>query len=129
MASNKAIQLLLVEDSITDAYLVQEMLSCEAPGRFHIVNAPRLIDAFHLIEKRKFDAILLDLNLLDIDGIASVTALHNEKPHLPIVVYTGMDDPTLATKVKECGATGFLVKGRADGKMIQYSIEHALMAA
>src|SRR5689334_19517823 len=107
------INILLVEDCKSDVYLMNRMLEQVAVSyTFIITDVPRLVDAFTRLNERPFDLIMLDLNLLDIDGTASIAALHAEAPHTPIIIYSGMDDRKLKEEALQCGAAHYLVKGQ-----------------
>lgn len=121
-------KLLVVEDCASDVHLLERMLNnYDGKNKIKITSVPRLTDAFRLIDDEWFDIILLDLNLLDIDGIASVAALHAEVPGIPILVYSGMEDPKLKEAAKLCGASQYLVKGREDTHSLQHAIRSAIM--
>ncbi len=123
---SRVARILLVEDCKSDVFLMERMLDNESLNCFYeITDVPRLVDAFTKIDKEKFDLVMLDLNLLDIDGVASVAALRAQVPHLPIVVYSGIDDAKMKKKALMCGATHYLVKGRENGSGLKYIIEHA----
>lgn len=124
------VRILLVEDCKSDVYLVERMLEEAVCNCFYdITDVPRLIDAFSQIEEGGFDLVMLDLNLLDIDGIASVAALHAQAPRMPILVYSGMDDAKLKEKALRCGATYYLVKGRENGHALKNTIERIVSTA
>ncbi len=114
------VRILLVEDCKSDVYLVERLLEDAAFDYFYdITDVPRLIDAFNRIDHDEFDLVMLDLNLLDIDGLASVAALHAQVPSMPIIVYSGMDDAKLKQKALMCGATCYLVKGYESGRSLK----------
>jgi CheY-like chemotaxis protein len=122
------LRILLVEDCKSDVYLMERMLEDADLSCFYdITDVPRLIDAFNRIERDAFDLAMLDLNLLDIDGIAAVAALHAQAPLMPIIVYSGMDDAKLKEKALMCGAVHYLVKGRQSGHGLKSIIERALV--
>lgn len=128
--TERKISILLVEDSHSDAVLVQRMLQDASPLlRFEFVHVIRLADAIDEAAERIFDIALLDLNLLDMAGVASITALHASIPFTPIIVYSGMDDPSLRQQAALCGARHYLVKGRESGYSIKFMIEQSLLAA
>ena len=54
-----------------------------------------------------FDAILLDLQLDDTKGLATLEAARRKWPDSAVVVYTGLDDPM----IMKCDADGLIVKG------------------
>jgi len=123
----QTLSILVIEDSESDVYLVQSMLEEVSPDiTFNIKDVPRLVDAFKIVKREKFDIILLDLNLLDIQGVASVAALHAEIPNTPIIVYSGMDDPKLRRESLLCGAQYYLVKGKQTSGSLKYVIENVL---
>ena len=115
-------KLLVVEDCPSDVFLLERMLADSGVSDIEITNVPRLIDAFQRIDREHFDVILLDLNLPDIDGVASIAALNAQVPGTPIIVYSGQDDPKLKLVAKMCGASGYLVKGRETGHSLEYAI-------
>ena len=86
---------LLVEDSRSDAVLLQESLmegqGQGAPG-FHFSLAESCAEAVALLQKRSFDVLLLDLSLPDSSGRDTFVRARTVAPHLPIVVLTGEAD-------------------------------------
>ena len=121
------IRILLVEDSDTDVLLFEHMLLEAKPlFSYEIASAPRLTEAFELIANQFFDLIMLDLNLLDINGIMPVAALSAEAPDVPIVVYSGMMDARLKEKALNSGARHYLVKGRESADSLVTLIEAIL---
>lgn len=117
-------RILLVEDCKSDVFLVEQMLENAGLNCFYeIIDVPRLIDAFRLLDKEHFDLVMLDLNLADIDGVSSISALHSQMPDLPIVVYSGLDDKKVKEKALICGAFDYLVKGKETGSNLKHIIE------
>lgn len=116
-------RLLVVEDCASDVHLLTHMLE-EAVGKyaFDITSAARLIDAFTLIDETHFDVILLDLNLIDMDGVASVAALNAQVPGTPIIVYSGSESRHVQEAALMCGARNYLVKGHEDGRSLHAAI-------
>lgn len=58
----------------------------------------------------KPDAILLDLDLPDVEGIDGVIRLRSAQPGTPIIVVSSMDDDRIVAKVLDAGAVGFIPK-------------------
>ena len=120
-------QVLIVDDSILDACLIRHQVEDSLDRRFFaFTEVPRLIDAFELIDEMDFDLILLDLNLLDTCGLATVSAMHAHTPFTPIVVFSSQDDPTLMAETKLCGALDFLIKGHIAPEMLKNVLQHTL---
>ncbi|MDE3037824.1 MAG: response regulator [Pseudomonadota bacterium] len=125
MLSDKK-KILVVEDCDSDVSLLKHMLgSAGGIKEMDIASVSRLIDAFQRIDEERFDVILLDLNLIDMDGVASVSALAAEAPHLPIIVYSGMEDRRIKEEALLCGASQYLVKGHEDGHSLRHAINLA----
>lgn len=132
MASEALIprNILIIEDNRSDVIMIKKMLQ-DAPElrQFEYTDVPRMVDALELLESYSYDLILLDLNLLDIEGIAAVSALHALIPNTPIIVHSGANDSRIKHEALMCGARHFLVKGRESPFsfkfMVQQSLAHA----
>lgn len=122
-----SLHILLIEDCPSDVFLVRKMLRA-APVQAHCMfsDVPRLTDAFSRVQQQPFDLILLDLNLLDMNGVVSIAVLHEEVPHIPIIVYSGMTDAHLKQRALECGATAYLVKGEESPENLAHVLNNAL---
>jgi CheY-like chemotaxis protein len=68
------------------------------------------LDALRRIQKGRFDALILDLHMPEMDGFRTLEALKTIDPGLPIVVLTGLEDPTKIQATKECNVLGVLQK-------------------
>ena len=120
-------KVLVVEDCPSDVFLLEQMLAdAGGLGEAEITSVPRLIDAFRRLDEEAFDVILLDLNLADMDGVASVAALTAEAPDTPILVYSGMQNRRLRRAALMCGARQFLIKGHEDGCSLRKAITAAV---
>lgn len=123
----QAIRVLLIEDNRSDVFLVSRMLHDASPSdTFAVTDVPRLVEGLGKLDEQPFDIVLLDLNLLDIDGVASVAALHAEAPDTPIIVYSGTHDPQMRHEAIMCGAKHYLVKGRESAFSLRFMIQQAM---
>lgn len=122
----KAVKVLLVEDSPTDAMLLTEALGDERSMQFRTAHAETLADAMKRLQEQAFDLILLDLGLPDSQGLETFARMHDHAPQIPIIVLTGLDDDTLAIQAVKEGAQDFLTKGRVDRYWLVRNIRHAL---
>lgn len=75
-----------------------------------VKGAASLADAKEALLGQRFDAILLDLNLPDGNGLAWIPELRKNHPEMPIVVITGIGDIPLAVECMRKGADDFLTK-------------------
>lgn len=99
--------LLIVEDDRTIAENIYEYLE----SRGHQCDyADRIAAALPLLARNRFDALILDLNLPDGDGLSLARRLRTENGALPILVLTAremLEDKLLAF---ESGGDDYLVK-------------------
>lgn len=70
--------------------------------------------------------VLLDLNLPDSQGIATLEKMRLAHPTTPTIVLTGMDDEVVAVQAIESGAQGFLQKDNLDANLLAYALLLAL---
>lgn len=68
------------------------------------------LDALRKIQKGKYDGLILDLNMPEMDGIRTLEALKTIDPTLPIVVMTGMADAARIQAAREFNVLGILQK-------------------
>jgi diguanylate cyclase (GGDEF)-like protein/PAS domain S-box-containing protein len=119
---------LLVEDSSPDARLVLETLA-RAPAPGYEVRRVRLLgDAVELLERERFDVVVLDLGLPDAVGLEGLEAIRRAGPDAAVVVRTGLGDERVALAAIETGADDYIFKrgdGRDDG--LERSIRYALV--
>lgn len=119
------IRVLLIEDNPDDARLAKEAL-VEGNLTFNLSHSERLSDAVDLLEKQRFNVVLLDLGLPDSQGLATLLRLHRQHPHLPIVVMTATDIEKLGLLAVREGAQDYLVKSRMQGDLLGRAIRYAM---
>ncbi|MFU8819297.1 MAG: response regulator, partial [Desulfurivibrio sp.] len=87
--------LLLVEDNSADAALIRAMVEeIETVSQF--THCQRLQEALRYLTAEDCCLVLLDLNLPDSEGLATLNDLRSVNPRVPVVVLTGLDDQTAA---------------------------------
>ena len=120
------IKILIIEDNIPDARLIKEFLSETSDGIYHIEYAARLSEGIEKILENKFDVALLDLNLPDSEGLNTVYGFIQKDKNIPLIILTGLDDLSIATKSLNEGVQDYLVKGQFDDKTLKRSIRYAI---
>jgi signal transduction histidine kinase len=124
---NTAVRILLVEDSASDAMLLQESLAETGLAAFEFTRVDCWADALpHLRQPEAFDVLLLDLSLPDISGRETFVRARAEAPHLPIVVLTGQANEGDGLQAVRQGIQDYLVKGQADARQIVRVIRYAI---
>ncbi|MGA2228502.1 MAG: ATP-binding protein [Syntrophobacteraceae bacterium] len=124
-----SIKVLLIEDNPADARFIAEIIRTgRHASRFDLIHKSRLRDGLQYLKEseRPVDAILLDLSLPDSQGFDTFLGLLTEASDLPIIVLTGIDDETVATRAVQEGAQDYLAKGQVDGALLSRSILYAI---
>ncbi len=120
------IKVLLIEDNLAEARLFKELLQDAWAEKFRLSHFKRLGSAKIEIDRTNFDVVLLDLTLPDSDGLASVDALIEHAPSLPIVVLTNTNDAELALDAVRRGAQDYLLKRQVSLDVLVRSIRYAI---
>ena len=120
------LRVLLVEDNPGDARLVREMLAEMNTERYEVIATDRLADTLAALTERPFDAILLDLNLPDDYGLATLIKVRAVAPHVPVIVVSGLADEEMAIHALREGAYTYLVKGQMNGYLLNRSIRYSI---
>lgn len=118
------VQLLLVEDDLGDAVLVQELLADAAP-HMEVVHVGTLREAEEMLPGG-LDCVLLDLGLPDAIGLEPVERLRRAAPDAAVVVLTGHDDEHRGIEALSTGAQDYLAKSGVDGSMLARAIRYAI---
>jgi diguanylate cyclase (GGDEF)-like protein len=117
---------LLVEDSRTDAALVESLLDYSPAARFEVTLTGTLADALAWLARRSPDVILLDLTLPDSEGLQTYRAIRNRSPDVPVVVMTGLQESGLGQAAVQQGAQDFLAKGDASRERLAETLLFAI---
>lgn len=119
-------KVLLVEDNEADARLAREFIQESHPQGFSLAHVTRLSAAIRRLSSDQFDAVLLDLTLLETHGLDTLHPLRSSFPNLPIIILSGVSDEALAVEAMQHGAQDYLIKGRVDGHILVRSIRYAI---
>ena len=121
--SNRDYTVLIVDDSITTRSLLKNILF-HCGYNFKMVNNPK--EAFEELAKSKFDLILSDLEMPEMDGLVFVEQLKADELYrkIPIIIISSrtQNDP----KIKECQADGFISKSDFNQEYLLEKIKQLL---
>jgi DNA-binding NtrC family response regulator len=87
---------------------------------YSVSEAANLAAAGEVLEKQSFDAIIMDINLPDGNGIDFIDTIRAQDPSIPIIVITGAGDIQLAVKAMQKGADNFLTKPVDNSALTEY---------
>ncbi|HSL04609.1 MAG TPA: PAS domain S-box protein, partial [Nitrospiraceae bacterium] len=114
--------ILVIEDSRQEMALLRAALSTITSVAIRVVHVDRLSAACSCLTAGPFDAIILDLNLPDSEGLDTLVRVQVSAPGVPVVIMTGLDDERLAMEGIRAGAQDYIVKGRYDGALLHRSL-------
>ncbi|MBI4865634.1 MAG: response regulator [Candidatus Wallbacteria bacterium] len=99
--------ILVVEDSDTQAQEIRIVL--QAAG--HAIElAPDGREGLATFRSRSFDLVVSDVLMPHVSGFELCRTIKDETPEVPVILLTGLDDPTNVLRGYEAGANGFIVK-------------------
>ncbi|MBD2565450.1 MULTISPECIES: hybrid sensor histidine kinase/response regulator [Nostoc] len=126
MVVSYSVKILLIEDNLAYARLLQEFLAQAQSQEFTLVHVKRLGEAFQELSQYNYDVILLDLTLPDSQGLSSLPPLISQAPSIPIVVLTNTNDEELAIEAVRQGAQDYLVKRQVNVDVLVRSLRYAI---
>ncbi len=125
------INILLVEDSPSDAGLLRESLIQNGQDRFEFTHVESLAEGLDCLRRQHFDLLMLDLSLPDSAGRDTFLRARAEAPDVPIVVLTGFGNESAGLEAVRHGIQDYLIKGQTYGpqtvRTIRYAIERKQM--
>src|SRR5678816_2352470 len=92
MPENK-IRVLLIEDTLSDAQILQRMLAKSRMPLFEVSHVTELNTGVKRLEQEHFDVVLLDLGLPDSTGATAVARLRTMNAEMPAIVLTVVEKP------------------------------------
>ncbi|MFO0549155.1 MAG: sigma-54 dependent transcriptional regulator [Polyangiaceae bacterium] len=91
------------------------------------VHAPSASAALRLFEASAFDAVITDLRMPDMDGMALLRELHARAPEVPVVMLTAHGTVPIAVEAMRAGAADFMMKP-FDRDEVLYTLDKVLAA-
>jgi two-component system sensor histidine kinase UhpB len=126
MTTDSKLDVLLIEDSPTDAILLKTQLARVEELSFVIDHSNTLTDGLRKLGDSHFDALILDLGLPDSLGISTYDKARKLVPKMPIVILTSLDDRDLSVEALRKGADNYLIKDTIDGNKLAVAILSAI---
>jgi len=108
-------ELLLVEDDMENAQLFIKILET---ANFKVVHTVRGLDGLNEARRRKFQAIILDFDLPDLDGAQVGLALRRRIGATPLIALTAHADVVTRKKAHAFGFDAFIAKPCTDQDLI-----------
>jgi two-component system chemotaxis response regulator CheY len=107
---SQARQVLVVDDSAATRGFLAATL--EGDGRFRVTQADSGFDALRHLPRTRFDLVVSDVNMPDINGLELVRFVRGSANNAstPVLLVTTDGRPTDRERGSRAGASGFLVK-------------------
>ena len=123
----RKINFLIVEDNVFDYELCRSVIENHYVNNADIKRVSSLGAAIGEINRtdKKYDIVILDLNVDDSRGIATLQVF-SKSCMMPIIVTSGLSDESIIEQSILNGADGYIVKGENSSTMID-NINHALI--
>lgn len=101
---------LIADDHPRFRQALQLAVARAQPGS-QVIETTTLADALDAARLApNLDLVLLDLRMSDCQGFAGLAQLHAERPGVPILVVSGVDQPDAEARARRFGAVGFVPK-------------------
>jgi diguanylate cyclase (GGDEF)-like protein len=123
--TRRPVKVLLIEDDAGHVGLLCAQLR-RTGAPLEIAYAHPRGDGLRGLREGDFDCVLLDLSLPSGRGMEAFERTHREAPDVPIVVFSGARDESLAARAVREGAQDHLVKGQITGDLLVRSIRYAI---
>ena len=100
-------KILLVEDDL----MLNEMITEYITSTGHLIKSVNTgNDSLDILEKEKFDLLILDINLPDIDGFSILEKMHEQKRMIPTIYISALIDIEDISRAFDLGCFDYLKK-------------------
>jgi len=103
------LSILVVDDEPALLEAMREYFS--RVGNIHVRTASTAHEGLSILSSNKFDAIVLDYYMPEIDGIAFLKSLRSRGDTTPVIIFTGVGGEHVAIESLNSGADFFIKKG------------------
>lgn len=119
-----SLQIIIAEDHPLILIGIQHLLA-EYQSDAVLTSATDFTKTLLLLEKQKFDLMIMDINLPGGDRIGMVQTVRAKQPDIPILVCSSYDEHLYALPFLRAGANGYISK-RAIGTEFLLAVDHVL---
>lgn len=118
----KKVTVLVVDDEQVHRYMLCSMFK---EWGWHCVEADDGTTAVEAVEKKNYDAVLMDVRMAKMDGREAFSRIHAIRPELPVIIMTAYSSVNDAVEAIKQGAHDYLTKP-LDFDRLRLALERAL---
>jgi len=90
-----------------------------ADGRFAVAGRARNgRECVDLARRLDVDAVVMDIEMPEVDGVEATLRLHESRPDLPVVAISGHDYEERVLEIRAAGAQDYVRKSRVDDDLV-----------
>ncbi|OLS12278.1 MAG: putative signaling protein [Promethearchaeota archaeon CR_4] len=123
---DKTIKVLLIEDDLSDARIIRKYLIDLRHITCTIYWVKSLADGLDALSREEYSIILLDLNLPDSRGLATVQGIMEHYSTIPVIILTGNDDERVAVEALQEGVGEYIVKNDLTSHLLINSVHNVI---
>jgi DNA-binding NarL/FixJ family response regulator len=106
-----AFEILIADDHPLFRSALQQALTLGLGPDVRLVEAASIAELEAcLVQKTDWDLVLLDLNMPGAYGFSGLVLLRGQYPHIPVVMISAQEEPSIVARAREFGASGFIPK-------------------
>jgi len=110
-------RILLAEDDEDFSAALEAVLA--ADGRFSVAGRARDgQEAVELAASLDVDAVVMDIEMPEVDGVEATRQLQIERPGLPVIAISGHDYEERVLEIRAAGAVDYVRKSRVDEDLV-----------
>lgn len=98
----------------------------EAQFSTEVEATPSGSRALELVQEERFDCLVLEFDLVDLNGLEVVRRLRETDEQTPVIVWTDRDAPALEDKLLEAGADAYLTKNDHDSERVKKRLQRLI---
>lgn len=108
-AGGGVVRILIVDDHMVVREGLKNFLA-DTPDLRIAGEAPNAREALSRIKAEEWDLVLLDISMPDQNGLTTLQQIRQEKPDLPVLIFSMLSEEEHAFSCLEAGACGFVSK-------------------
>jgi CheY-like chemotaxis protein len=106
-------RILVAEDD--EDFLAALETVLEADGRFAVAGRARNgREAVEIAGRLQIDAIVMDIEMPELDGVEATRQLQELQPDVPVIAISGTDYEERVLEIRDAGAVDYVRKSRVD---------------